>query len=101
MWHYAKTWKIYHFLGYVFDFLPISIAPWQSHFDHVKTRKLPPAPSVEKELMMEAWCLLKNEEEGGLLPFPSFPLIIKPQPTQFSGLHPPACLPVNLRSILF
>ena len=78
MWHYDKTWKIYHFLGYVFDFLLISIAPWQSHFDYVRTRKLPPAPSVEEELMMEAWCLLKNEEEGGFPPFPSFPLIIKP-----------------------
>ena len=32
---------------------------------------------MEEELMMEAWCLLKNEKEGGLLPLPAFPLIIK------------------------
>ena len=34
-------------------------------------------PNVEEELMMEAWCLLKDEEEGGLLPLPTFFLIVK------------------------
>ena len=38
-----------------------------------------------EELMMEAWGLLKNEEEGGLFPLPTFPLIIKLLPTNFSG----------------
>ena len=27
---------------------------------------------MEEELMMEAWGLLKNEEESGLLPSPAF-----------------------------
>ena len=31
-----------------------------------------PLPDVEEELMMEAWGLLKNEEEGGLFPPPHF-----------------------------
>ena len=43
-----------------------------------------PLPNVEEELMMEAWCLLKNEEEGGLLPLPTFPLVLR------AALH---CLP--------
>ena len=30
-----------------------------------------------EELLMEAWCLLEDEEEGGLLPLLTFPLIIK------------------------
>jgi len=34
-------------------------------------------PDVEEELMMEAWCLLKNEGKGDILPLPTFPLIIK------------------------
>ena len=32
---------------------------------------------MEEELMTEAWHLLKNVEEDGFLPFPTFPLIIK------------------------
>ena len=31
---------------------------------------------MEEELMIEAWCLLKNEEEHGLLPFSTLPLMI-------------------------
>ena len=37
-----------------------------------RERKTPP-PDVEEEPMMEAWHLLKNEEEGGLFPLPTFP----------------------------
>ena len=33
----------------------------------------------------------KNEEEGGLIPLPSFSLIIQQQPTKFLGWHPLAC----------
>ena len=71
---------IYHILIYVTAFLLISIVPWQSLLDHVGTRTPlpdPAPPDVEEELMMEAWHLLKNEQEGGLLPLPTFPLIIK------------------------
>ena len=32
---------------------------------------------MEEELMTEAWYLLKDEEEDGLLPLPTFPLTIK------------------------
>ena len=39
-------------------------------------KKTPP-PDVEEELMMEALCLLKDEEEGGLLPLPIFLFIVK------------------------
>ena len=42
-------------------------------------------PPPDMELMMEVWHLLKNEEEGGLLPLPTFPLIIKLWPTKFLG----------------
>ena len=38
---------IYHIVGYVFDFLLISIASRRSHFDHVRTRKLPPHPPTQ------------------------------------------------------
>ena len=41
-----------------------------------RDKKTPP-PDMEEEMMTEAWRLLKNEEEGGLLPFTTFPLIIK------------------------
>ena len=34
-----------------------------------KDKKTPPS-DIEEELRMEAWCLLKNEEEGGLSPHP-------------------------------
>ena len=34
-------------------------------------------PDMEEELIMEAWYLLKNEEEVSLSPLPTFPLIIK------------------------
>ena len=36
-----------------------------------------PLLTTEEELMMETWHLLKNEEEGDLLPLPTFPFIIK------------------------
>ena len=62
---------IYHILVYVTAFLLISMAPWQSQFDHVGKRELP-LPDGEEELMIEAWHLLKNKEEGGLLPLPHF-----------------------------
>ena len=39
--------------------------------------KKTPLPDVEEELMLETWCLLKNEEEGGCLSLPTFPLTIK------------------------
>ena len=39
-------------------------------------KKTPP-PNVEEERIMEAWTLLKKEEEGGHLPFSTFPLVIK------------------------
>ena len=31
-----------------------------------------PFPSLEEELIMETWCLLKNEEEGDFPPSPHF-----------------------------
>ena len=34
--------------------------------DHGGTRKLP--ANTEEEVMMEAWCLLKSEEESSLPP---------------------------------
>ena len=55
-----------HILVYVTAFLLISIVPWQSRLGHIGSKT--PSPSVEEEPIMEAWCLLKNEEEGGLLP---------------------------------
>ena len=66
---------IYCILVYVTAFLLISIVPWQSQFDHVGTGKL--THRTEEELIVKVWCLLKNEEEGGLLSLPTFPLIIK------------------------
>ena len=58
---------ISHILVNVTAFLLISIAPWQSWFDHTGDKKIPP-PDVEKELMMEVWRVyLQNEEKGGLL----------------------------------
>ena len=36
-----------------------------------------PLPTVEEELMTETWHILKNEEEGDLLPLPTFPFVIK------------------------
>ena len=39
-------------------------------------KKTPPH-NVEEERIMEAWRLLKKEEEGGRLPLPTFPLILK------------------------
>ena len=39
--------------------------------------KKTPLPDVEEELMLEAWFLLKNEEEGGRLSLSTFPLTIK------------------------
>ena len=39
-------------------------------------KKTPP-PDMEEEVIIEAWHLLKNEEEGGLLPLPTFPLTRK------------------------
>lgn len=32
---------------------------------------------VEEELIMQAWCFLKNEKEDSLLHTPTFPFIIK------------------------
>ena len=61
---------IYHILVHVTAFLLISMAPWQSQFDHVGTRELPP-PDVE-ELMSEAWHLRKDKEDGGPVPLPHF-----------------------------
>ena len=43
---------------------------------------------MEEELMMEAWCLLKNEKEGGLFPLSTFPMIIKLQPTKSQSMAP-------------
>ena len=34
--------------------------------------KKTPQPNLEEELMMEAQCLLKNEEESGLFPLFTF-----------------------------
>ena len=39
--------------------------------------KKTPLPNIEEEMIMEAWRLLKNEEEGGLFPLPTFLLVIK------------------------
>ena len=51
--------------------------------------------------MMEAWHLLKNEEDGGLLHLPAFPLIIKPWPlSSRHGTPLPSCLYLSQRSIL-
>lgn len=70
-----KSNVIYHSLAYVTAFLLISIVPWQSQFDNAGQENSP-AP-CGGELMMETWRLLKNEEEGNLLPLPIFLLIIK------------------------
>ena len=43
---------------------------------------------MEEEMMTD----VKNEEEGGLLPLPTFPLIIKLQLTKFLWWHRLACL---------
>ena len=60
-------------------------------------------PKVEEELMMEAWCLLKNEEERGLSLLPTFPLIITLWPSKFleRGNAMLPCPLVSLTSILF
>lgn len=42
-----------------------------------------PSPNMEEKLMMEVWCLFKNEEEGSL-PL-HFSLTIKLWPTKLSG----------------
>lgn len=46
--------------------------------------------------MVEAWGLLKYEEEGGLLHLLTFPLIMKPEASKFSAQHPLACAVVSL-----
>ena len=58
----------YRILAYATTFLLINIVPWQVGLVWATTRRKSPPPAVEEELMIEAWHLLKNEEEGGLLP---------------------------------
>ena len=81
-----KPEMVYHILVYVTTFshfrCSMTVPVWLC-----RDKKNPP-PDVEAELMMEAWRLLKNEEEGGPLLLPAFPLIIKQEPTKFSGQHP-------------
>ena len=66
MSYYTEIWDDLPSLVYITAFLLISIMPWQSWLEHIrpKTSLL----NVKEELMMEAWCLHKNEEEGGLPP---------------------------------
>ena len=67
---------ISHILVYVTAVLLISIAPWQSWFDHTGDKKSPP-PDMEKELMMEVWHVLQNEEKVVCCSSPTYSLIIK------------------------
>ena len=56
-----------------------------------------PLSNLEEELMMEAWCLLKNDKE---VPLPTpFLLIMKLQPTKFLGAAP-SCPPTCKHSML-
>ena len=51
-----------------------------------------PLSNLEEELIMEAWCLLKNDKE---VPHPTpFLLIMKLQPTKFLGAAP-SCPPTG------
>ena len=62
--------------------------------------KKTPLLSLEEELMMEAWSLLKKDED--LLPLSTFHLIIKLYPSTFSGdgvSHLPTCKP-HMHSVL-
>ena len=52
-----------------------------------RDKKTTPRPNLEKGLMMEAWHLPKNEEEG-FLPLATFPLIIKLKSAKFLQKHP-------------
>ena len=54
-------------------------------------------PYLGEELMRETWCLLKKDKED-LLPLPSLPVIMKMQPTEYSGQWEPAQEPYNLTS---
>lgn len=60
------------------------LPPFFAHLCHAMTILTRPLrdkkttlPDVEEELMMEALCLHKNEEEGGLTPLSTSPLILK------------------------
>ena len=55
-------------------------------------------PNLEEVLMMEAWYLLKNEEESDLFSLSTFSLIIKLYPSKFLGPLPLACLRATLTS---
>ena len=67
---------IYHILVYITTLLLIWIAMTVLVWPY-RDKKTPLPDDAEEELIMEAWCLLKNKEEGGLLSLPTFPLIIK------------------------
>ena len=57
--------------------------------------KKTPLPNPEKELMMEAWCLLKKDKRSSSLP-PHFSFDYK------TGVrHPLTHLLINLTSVLF
>ena len=71
--HCTETWNNF------------SIVPWQSWLDHGPGTK-PPLFNLGEELMMEAWHLPKNEEEGGFFYSPLSSQGMAPS-------HSPICKP--------